>query len=306
MTITFGLSIPAAFAGFGAAGASGPSPREWIEHLEVDGVEELWALDQHNARTMPSAEPMTVLSHAAALTTRVRLGVAVMIGPGRGPLVSAKEIATVDWLSRGRLDIGLGLGDMRHYDAYALDTSVTKPGALLDEYTELLVRLLTQARVDFDGPTWPMRNLGISPLPLQQPHPPLLFGGGGNASLRRAVRWGAGWIGAGRHSNAEFIELAARLLPMLDGRPFRVAKRVYIHVTDDPAAGARVVADWFTSFYGNPDLGPAVTVTGSIDRCAAELNELVEAGANHLLLHPLEETPDQYARVTGELIPQLR
>ena len=153
-------------------------------------------------------------------------------------------------------------------------------------------------------------GVGINPLPLQQPHPPLWFGGGAAASLRRAVASGAGWIGAGRHSSAEFVELASRLRELLEARPsglggFGIAKRVYMLVTDDEIAGAAATSAWFDRFYGRPELGAAVTVMGSAARCADELGTLIGAGANHLLLHPLSETIEQYDRVTQDVVGQL-
>jgi alkanesulfonate monooxygenase SsuD/methylene tetrahydromethanopterin reductase-like flavin-dependent oxidoreductase (luciferase family) len=304
--VTFGLSIPFVFGGFDP---SGPTSREWMDHLEVDHVDSLWTLDQLNGRAA-TPEPMTLLSYAAAMSTRVRLGVAVMVGLARGPIVTAKETTTLDWLSRGRLDVGLGLGDLRHLAGYGLAADKLATGPLFDEYTQTLIQLWTEGRVSSDGPAWRFDDVGISPQPMQQPHPPIWFGGGGTASLRRAVRWGAGWIGAGRHSTVEHLDLVSRLLRLLDERPggrqgFGIAKRVYVVVTDDDSAGERAVEAWFGRFYNRPELGASVSVWGSPGRCVDAIGTLVDAGTNHILLHPLVETVDQFDRVTTEVIPQL-
>ena len=127
--------------------------------------------------------------------------------------------------------------------------------------------------------------------------------------LARAVDLGSGYIGAGRHSNVEFIDLAARLREILAerGMPpgFQISKRVYIVVDDDLAQADRVVTEWFERFYNRPEFGARVTVSGSAAECADELSTLVAGGATHLLLHPLVEDPDQYDTLTSLVIPSV-
>jgi alkanesulfonate monooxygenase SsuD/methylene tetrahydromethanopterin reductase-like flavin-dependent oxidoreductase (luciferase family) len=307
--LAFGLQIPHAI---GAPRPSdGLTAGDWFGLLEVDGVDSLWTLDQVSGRK-PSLEPIAALAYAAALTTRVRLGVAVLIGASRGPLVAAKSLSTLDSLSGGRLDVGLGLGATWHYPAFSVDrVAGGGAGAVLDEFVEMLRALWSSERVTIDGRTWQLDDVGISPRPVQQPHPPLWFGGG-EASIRRAVDVGVGWLGAGRHSNREFLELAASARQHAEqagrrvGDGFDVAKRVYIHVTSDAAAGATVIHEWFDEFYGRPELGPSVTVTGDVDSCAADLTQLADGGATLLILHPLVEDPGQYQLLTGEVIPAVR
>jgi alkanesulfonate monooxygenase SsuD/methylene tetrahydromethanopterin reductase-like flavin-dependent oxidoreductase (luciferase family) len=307
MRPTFGLALPPALT-FGRD--CGPSAAEWIAHLEVPGVDRLWSLDQLMG-TAPTAEPLALLGYVAALTSAVRLGVAVLVGAARGPVPTAKAIATLDWLTDGRLDVGLGLGAPWHYPAYGLDPSKRASGAVLDELVHIVPRLLTEERVDHDGPTWRLEGARCRPGPRQQPHPPLWFGGGATRSLARAVEHGVGWIGAGRHSTDEFIALAAPLRELLAARPdpaapFAVSKRVYIVVDDDSTRADKIVREWFATFYGRPELGPDVTVAGSAEACVRELGRMVEAGATHVILHPLVGTLEQYDLVTTEVIGQLR
>jgi alkanesulfonate monooxygenase SsuD/methylene tetrahydromethanopterin reductase-like flavin-dependent oxidoreductase (luciferase family) len=304
---TFGLAVPPALT-FGRG--SGPSASEWIAHLEVPGVARLWALDQLMG-TAPTAEPLALLGYVGALTREVRLGVAVLVGAARGPVPAAKAIATLDWLTDGRLDVGLGLGAPWHYPAYGLDPSKRASGAVLDELVDIVRRLLTGDPVDHDGPTWRLEGARCRPGPRQQPQPPLWFGGGATGSLARAVRYGAGWIGAGRHSSDEFVALAAQLRELLAARPdptdpFGVSKRVYLVVDEDATRAEQTVREWFATFYGRPELGPEVTVAGSAGACAHNLGRLLEVGATHLILHPLVDTVEQYDLVTTGVIGQLR
>jgi alkanesulfonate monooxygenase SsuD/methylene tetrahydromethanopterin reductase-like flavin-dependent oxidoreductase (luciferase family) len=256
---------------------------------------------------MATAEPLTMLSYVAALTSRVRLGVAVLIAALRGPVAAAKSISTLDWLSDGRVDIGLGLGPVRTYPAHSVDPAAGGgPGAILDEFIAILELLWANDIVDFEGRTWSIEGASVNPKPRQLPRPPLWIGGSSDASLRRAIRLGGGWIGAGRHTSAEFAVLVERLRALQSEASssvdLTVSKRVYLVIDDDQDAADRAVRDWFGLFYGRPHWGPPVSVFGSVADVRAEIEQLVAAGANHLLLHPLVDDLDQYRRVTNEVI----
>src|SRR5262249_22073295 len=151
--VSFGLAVPTSLCGFDERGRDvrPAALAEWMEILEAPGVESLWVLDQL-AGGMATPEPLSFLSHVAALTSRVRLGVAVLIAAARGPVVAAKTLATLDWLSNGRLDVGLGLGPFRYFPAYGVDR-VRGGGyrAILDEFVEILQQLWTGAPASFDG-----------------------------------------------------------------------------------------------------------------------------------------------------------
>ena len=314
MSVEIGLAVPPSMCGFVDAPSEPrggrPSAETWIEHLEVPTVQSVWALDQSVGRSV-TPEPLSVLSYLAALTTRVRLGVAVLVGASRGPVATAKGFATLDWLSGGRLDLGLGLGASRHYPAYGVDAGAAGgAGNVLDEFTDILRRLWTEDTVEFAGRCWTLHGDGISPRPLQHPHPPIWIGGGSERALQRAIDLGAGWIGAGRHTNAEFLSIAAHLREMLDEQDIersaiRTAKRVYIVVEPDRSLAERTIAEWFDRFYRRPELGAAVTVAGGIDECGEQLAPLIDDGIDHLILHPLVDRVEQYAVITQDLVPIL-
>jgi alkanesulfonate monooxygenase SsuD/methylene tetrahydromethanopterin reductase-like flavin-dependent oxidoreductase (luciferase family) len=316
VNVDVGLAVPPSMCGFRDVGSTRvdraqPSAGTWIDHLEVPGVQSLWALDQTLGRSF-TPEPVSVLSYLAALTSRVRLGVAVVVGASRGPIAIAKQFATLDWLSDGRVDLGLGLGATRHYPAYGVDAAAAGgAGNVLDELITIVRRLWTEDTVDLDGRCWTLHEAGIAPRPLQRPHPPIWIGGGSDRSLQRAIDLRSGWIGAGRHTTGECLAIAARLREMLDEHgvdrsSVRVAKRVYIVVEPDRAVADRTISEWFDRFYRRPELGAAVTVSGGVDECAAQLAVLIEGGVDHLILHPLVDRLEQYDMITGALLPNLR
>lgn len=306
---TFGIALPPSLCGFGRSGTAAElhdEARSWAALLEHQSLTHVWALDQLIGRS-PTPEPVAALSFLAAFTERVRLGIAILVPASRGPLVAAKSLATLDWLTAGRLEVGLGLGHPRHYPAYGLDsTSEDRPGRLLDDIVDAMRQLWGESPVT-GGDRWRFDETRMQPSPRQHGGPPLWFGGGGPWSFARAVHQGVGWIGAGRHSSSEFAEMAPRVVEVLDraGRDrstFTMAKRVYLHVEPNPAVGERVVREWFDTFYGRAELGPDVTVTGTPDACAEQLRALVEAGADHLIVHPLVDTPEVYDRVLNEVV----
>ncbi|MDA0637736.1 LLM class flavin-dependent oxidoreductase [Nonomuraea sp. MCN248] len=279
----------------------------WLGAVETAPVDALWTLDQLAGR-VPTPEPVTLLGFAAARTTRVRLGIAVLVAPGRGPVAAAKQLASLGHLAGGRLVVGVGSGDRGLWPALRLGEWADRPGAVLDEFLTVVHRLWTEPGVTHDGPIWPCAGVTITPRPAAPP--PLWVGGGSVPALRRALRLGSGWVAAGRQPTARFAELAARLPEVAaeEGRPlgsFSVAKRVYLLVEPDRARAHRTIDDWFTGFYGTPDRGREATVHGDVATCAAQLAELARLGVTDLILHPLDESPRHEAAVLGELLPAL-
>jgi alkanesulfonate monooxygenase SsuD/methylene tetrahydromethanopterin reductase-like flavin-dependent oxidoreductase (luciferase family) len=304
---SFGLSVPQALCGFDASGASVevdiPS---WLGVLEAPGVDSLWVLDQPTGR-MATPEALSLLSYVAALTSRPRLGVAVLIAAARGPVATAKAIATLDWISKGRIDVGFGLGDARTYGAFGIDRrGGGGAGAILDELLDVVERLWTGEPVQFDGRTWRLAGEAVNPPPLQRPRPPVWIGGESDAALRRAILRGGRWFGAGRTSSHQFAANVMRLrkLHAEAGSPceLTIGKRVYVAVHDDRARAEEIVRQWFGQFYGHPEWGPPVAVHGTLEDVRVGIDELVAAGADSLLLHPLADDLEQYQRLVAGVI----
>jgi alkanesulfonate monooxygenase SsuD/methylene tetrahydromethanopterin reductase-like flavin-dependent oxidoreductase (luciferase family) len=275
--------------------------------LEADGVDSLWILDQLSGRARTS-EPFGLLGFAAALTTRVRLGIAILVGASRGPLVAAKSLTTLDRLSRGRLTVGLGLGGRAHYASYGVGD--LPPGKLLDEFIVGLNRLWCEREDqppadDASGLHWDVSNSSISPLPVQKPHPPIWIGGASDATYRRAIRTGTGWVGGGKQPFGEFCESVKRLQDLEPGSDFTISKRVYLLVQPDRARADAQLREWFGTFYNVPELGTRVAVVGDVGECADRLRAHYDAGADHLIVHPILGSRDQYDAVIGDVVPVL-
>jgi probable F420-dependent oxidoreductase len=158
-------------------------------------------------------EPMVTLSYLAACTSTVRLGTAMLLLPQRNPVYTAKEVSSLDWLSGGRVDLGIGVGWLKE-EFDALNVPWAHRGARTDEYIEVLRTLWCDDTSSFAGETYTLPDCEMFPKPVQQPHPPIHIGGETDAALRRAARVGQGWHTFNR-SPAELAEGLARLDPLL-------------------------------------------------------------------------------------------
>jgi len=142
-------------------------------------------------------DPVAALGYLAALTDRIRLGVAVLNLPFASPALLAKQLSTLDILSDGRLDVGLGNG-WAELEFAASGVDLHRRGARAEEYLDLLDKLFTEARVEHHGEFYRVPAAVLAPKPVQRPYPPLLLGGTAPAALRRAGRRCAGWVSSSR------------------------------------------------------------------------------------------------------------
>jgi probable F420-dependent oxidoreductase len=151
-------------------------------------------------------EPITTLAYLAASTTTLQLGTGVLILPQRNPVVVAKELANVDFLSNGRLRVGVGLGWLREEFA-ALDAPWDKRADRCRDYVQVMKRLWTDDVAEWDGTFYRLPPARLFPKPTRRPHPPIVFGGESDAALRRVADLGDGWYA--------FSMLPAQLEPRL-------------------------------------------------------------------------------------------
>ena len=183
------------------------------------------------------------MTYAAACTQRLRLGCAVFVSTLHSPVHLAKSLSTLDQLSRGRIEIGVGTGGQgRPFAAFGVDAD--RYVARFTEGLALMKALWTEPRVTFDGEFWQLKDAAMEPKPAQKPYPPIWLGGSSPAALRRAVRLGTGFFGAGSTPTARFAEQVQVVREALAqaGRPageFPIAKRVYMRGRLGRRAGPR-------------------------------------------------------------------
>lgn len=305
----FSISIPQFDTGsFDAEGI-----RAYLIRAEELGFTGGWTLEQ-TIGSAPIIAPLELLAYAAACTTRLRLGVAVLVASQHDPLQLASAVTAVDRLSQGRLDIGVAPGGgFRNFAAFGVDKQ-----SFIASFTEGL-ELMKLAwsddeRITFHGRFRDVDDLAIQPKPMQRPHPPIWFGGHAPAALARAVRHGDAFLGAGSSTTAAFAEVVRIIHRELaiqgkDAAGFTVGKRVYLTIDDDrDRARARVQAG-LRRIYGEMKGIDAVPVWGPPGEVAAGLRAVADAGAQMILLNPVGENVaedrEQMERLAAEVIPQL-
>jgi probable F420-dependent oxidoreductase len=187
-------------------------------------------------------DPLAVLAFVAASTRTVRLGVSVLVMPLYQPVVLAKQLATLDVLSGGRLDVGLGLG-WSSDEWEASGTPTARRGARADEFIRCLRAVWTDDPVEFRGEFYRVPRARVAPRPVQRPHPPLLLGGYHPSVLRRAATLCDGYTG-GNIPLAELTATVARVRAAAaaagrDPARFPIVCRGSFNVTPEPLKADR-------------------------------------------------------------------
>ncbi|HEY3140738.1 MAG TPA: LLM class flavin-dependent oxidoreductase [Acidimicrobiales bacterium] len=176
--------------GLGSHTSSDPARFEaLIDGLEALGFDSLWLSE----RVSTGPDPLTALAYAAARTDRLKLGTAVTILPGRNPMLLAKQIATLDRLSSGRMLPAFGLGVARKSEQQAFGVPADERGSRFDEALPLLRRFWSEDKVDHKGKWFRYEQASVQPQPLQQPIP-VWLGGSAPSELQRCGRLGDGWL----------------------------------------------------------------------------------------------------------------
>lgn len=260
---------------------------EWAEEL---GYRSLWVfqrllcpVDGSGAPRLDPEyrqvhDPLAVIAYLAARTRSPRLGVAVLNAPFYSPIVLAKQLTTVDHLSGGRLDVGIGLGWLRE-EFEAAGVPYERRGARTADFVRCLEAIWSQDVVDYTGPFFRVPPSLVEPKPLQRPRPPILFGGSAAPSLRRAGRMADGWVSSSR---ADLASIAGSIA---------IVKSAAEEVGRDPAT-LRFVCRAVTKVRDSTR-SPLV---GSIDDIRADLGGLAGAGVTEafvdLNFDPLVASPD--------------
>ncbi len=302
----FAISIPQ----FYSDGQFDPAAfRAYFARVQELGFDSAWAQEQVLGAA-PQLAPIEAMTYAAACTDRLRLGCVVFVSTLYSPVHLAKSLSTLDQLSRGRIEIGVGTGGKgRQFAAFGVD-----PGRYVAQFTEglaLMKRLWTDSRVTFDGEFWQLQDAAMEPKPFQKPFPPVWFGGAAPAALRRAVRLGDGFFGAGSSPTAKFADQVQIVREALagSGRPagdFRIAKRVYIAVDEDAGRARKRINTELERLYGrrSPDI-EAAAIAGTADDCVRELRKVAEAGAELILFTPMFEPAEHAEVLAAQVMPRL-
>ncbi len=278
--------------------------RQVAQRADALGFRDLW-VTENTLDHVFSFDPTVILTYAAAVTTKIRVGVSVAVLPVQNPIHVAHHIATLDYASNGRAILGVGLGRDQHYAQFQVprEHRVRR----FREQVELIRALWTAPKVSYKGTIYQLDAGAMSPRPVQKPHPPIWLGGGHPDAIRRAAQIGDGWMGAGGSTNADF----KRSVPLLrehlekarrDPKTYPISKRVFLSVHESADVAREELLRWYSVVYHNPPGTDTSGVHGTPEQVRERLEELVAAGANHLLLNPIArhaEHVEALASITG-------
>ena len=301
MTVAIGLGL----MDFPFAGAG--DYWRWVDLCEQGGIDSIWQTDRLVSRT-PILECMTTMAALAGRTRRLRFGMNVVSLALRDPVLLAKQCATIDVLSEGRLLPAFGIGSPLGPEWTALDIDTKTRGKRTDESLEIIARLWREDSVDFAGKHYRLKGASISPKPVQSDLP-MWIGGSSDAAIRRTAKYGTGWQGGG-----ETMEDAIRVVAAI--------KKAL------PEAGRTIDGDHygasFPFYFGSPD----ATVTkameayakrtgrdpykqfavGDADTILERVGQYVAGGVEKFILRPVgsgEQVIAQTKQLIEKVLPQI-
>lgn len=277
------------------------------KRCEEIGLDSLWVIDRI---VYDNLEPLTFLSAAAAVTERIRIGTSVLLAGIRHPVHLAKSAATLDFISAGRLTLGIGFGS-RENDFRATNTPFEGRGSRAEEAIKLVKRLWTEEGVTHKGRFFHVENLTIGPRPIQSPHPPIWMGGSAESVLKRVGRMADGYVCGSSAipelpSTWEKISAYAKAAGR-DPKKIEKAALNFIAIDDDKAKAIEVCAAYLNRYYGKVRLDIEKNfVVGAPGACAEKIRSIFSGGLETLILGMA--TPDlrQLDLLGEKVMPQLR
>lgn len=263
----------------------------FVDDLERLGFDSLWMSERVTA---VAPDPIVALAFAAGRTTKLKFGMSVLVLPGRNPVLLAKELATLDRLSNGRLlpAFGLGVVDPREQQAFGVQRE--DRGKIFNEALPLIRRFWLEDKVDHDGAFFHYDAMSVRPKPVQQP-PDVWLGGTAPSELRRVGRLGDGWLPS--FCVADDIRDA---LPVITEEATRHERAI-----DPEHIGALIayrrgpLPDTFASVIAQrrPGIDPERLFPLGLDGVRTTIEQMLEVGASKFVVLPAEEPADWTAEL---------
>ncbi len=282
---------------------------EFVRRAERLGLETAWVFD-HVIFPHRILESLTILAALGAVTTSIRLGTGVLMLPVRNLFVLAKQIASIDYMTKGRIDLGVAIGGgVENFDVWKIDPK--ERSERLYEGIVALNELWTKSPASFAGRYFKFEGAVMEPKPIQKPHVPIWIGGYSNSAMRLAALKGDGYIGSYNHTP----ELCKQNLEQINSiatensrnlQDFRFAVQLFTHI-DSSAEKAKKEAELFLTKYYKLPLDEALKTRGAVVGDPAEgvakLRKYVEAGVNDIIFITTTLNPAELDVFANEIIP---
>jgi len=302
-------------AGFGIASFPFDKPKswfEWVQLLERYKVDSVWQTDRL-VSVDPYLEAVSVMATLAGCTERIKFGMNAIVAPLRDPLVLAKQCATIDYLSNGRLLPMFGVGYPNAVEWKSTNRDASDRGARSTEIFQLLNMLWTQESVTFEGKFFQYRNVSVTPRPIQNPLP-LWIGGNADAALKRTAKLGTGWIGG--ITTVEQVAHAINLIRTestalgrtIDDDHYGTSLAFRIGTMDDPVVSQFPLVRR-AGIGDEIDLRPLLAI-GNVQQIIDRIEAYKAVGASKFVLLPIAmgdaDVFDQTRRACEEILPAIQ
>lgn len=277
----------------------------FAEKCEQLALHSMWIIDRI---AYDNLEPLTVLAAAAAVTRRIRFGTSVLLPGLRQPALLAKTVATLDFISQGRVTLGIGFGS-RESDFAAVEVPYQGRGSRAVEAIKLMKRLWTEENVTHKGRFFNVQNLTIGPRPMQNPIP-IWTGGSAEIALKRAGAWANGFI-CGSSAIPDFSrtwEKIAQYARAAGRNPGEIEKAglTFMAINDNKGKAVDTVAAYVNRYYGRlrGDVENTFLV-GSAPACAERIKAFFARGLDTLIIGLADPDPKQLDLFGAKVLPHL-
>lgn len=281
---------------------------EFTDLCERSAIDSIWLSDRLSS-PIPVPEVMTTLAAVAARTSRLKFGPSVLVLPYRTPVVAAKEMATIDYLSGGRFLAAVGVGVEIGKEFEASGVLFKERGRRTDEAIQIIRRLWLEDTVTFHGEFYRLDRITISPKPAQKP-PPIWIGGKSEAALKRTGRLGDGWIPSfitpdeftrGVDAVQRYARDSGRGVP-----EDHFGALINYALADSPTAGMKLADPYIPRNRVDEATLSASSAFGPPEVIVRKIEEYVKGGGSKFVLRPLcpsAQMLEQLQRLAEEIIP---
>ena len=278
----------------------------FAKQCEAMGVHSMWTIDRI---AYDNLEPLTLLAAAAGATQKIRIGTSVLLPGLRHPALLAKSLATLDFISNGRLTVGVGFGS-RESDFTAVEVPFERRGSRAVECIQLMKRLWAEENVTHRGTFFNVQNLTIGPRPIQKPIP-IFTGGSAEIALKRAGAWANGFI-CGSSAIPEFSSTWEKIVQYAraagrDPKHIEKAGLTFMAINDDTAKALETVNNYVMRYYGRLRGDLATTsLVGSAAAVAERIEAFLSRGLDTLIIGLADPDPKQLALFGEKVLPLLK
>ena len=279
----------------------------FAKKCEAMGCHSMWTIDRI---VYDNLEPLTVLAAAAGATQKIRLGTSVLLANLRHPSHVVKIISTLDFISNGRLTVGLGFGS-RENDYKAVEIPFEHRGSRAVEQVQLMKRLLTEDNVTYKGRFYNVENLTVGPKPIQKPHPPIWTGGGAEVALKRAGTWADGFI-CGSSAIPDFPATWEKISGYAkaagrDPNKINKAGLTFMAIDDNQNKAVKTVEDYVMRYYGRLRVDVANTsLVGAPSAIIDRIGAFLSKGLDTLIIGLADPDPRQLDLFGEKVLPKVK